>query len=314
MASAKRAVEDAGKQFGLQIGAMGVAYGEVDGYLVQLTPGIDARQPNVVVQLLFDVAGRDQVLIKNSIAADPAVQGADFAAKRLQIVADRATYTQPANFVGSFSGDKLRDLTRALVAAMKNAAPPPPVKCEHCETTESVPPRLVNGAVTRVCEPCIAKLRAAAQAAQAAYDAQPTRLGLAILAAAGTAILGGLVWAGIGIATGSMYAMVGIGAGLLVGFATLAAAGKGNLIVQGITFVATVSSALLGQIFWGAFYFDQAFKEEGLDTDWGQFVQLIPRLLWKSGGDTVFALACGVIGAAMAVGITKRQTVEMKVD
>lgn len=316
MAKPKRAVEEVAQQLNLRIGGGGVAYGILDGYLVQLTPGLTENgKACVYVLLWFDPRDREAAPILQSVVSHPNLSAADVALKRVGIDNGALIYTQIGAFsTGSISSEKLRGAAQALLTALKPAAPPPPNTCEHCGATEPGPPRLINGAATRVCGPCIVKMETAAREAQDAYDAQPTRFGLALLAAGASAVVGAVVWAGLGIMTERMFALVGIGAGLLVGFATLYAAGRGHWIVQVITFVGAIASVLLGELMWVAYALNQAAQAEHVEVDWGAFVQATPEILGSLGSDTFYSLACGIGGAVGAFFITARQKVQFQVD
>jgi hypothetical protein len=184
-----------------------------------------------------------------------------------------------------------------LVAAVKAVSPPPRATCGSCGTTLTDPPLLVNGMVDRMCPQCIERLQEEGRRAQASYDAQPFNFPFALVVAGVLAVVGAGIWAAVAITTHRMFWALGIGIGVLVGFGTAKAAGKIGLPVQVIGALFTILSVLLGQVFFAAYQFHEYAKEQSQTVDWRQFALATPQALVSMGGDTLFALGGGLLGA-----------------
>ncbi|MGD8451467.1 MAG: hypothetical protein PVJ57_06580 [Phycisphaerae bacterium] len=156
--------------------------------------------------------------------------------------------------------------------------------------------------------------QAAGEEAQAAYDARPTRVTLAIVAAAVTGLVGAAIWAFVAIKFEMMFWLLAIGIGVAIGVATAKAAGKGGWLVQFISIVATVVSVVAGNVMVYAYGWSQASAEEGIPVDWPMFVRYIPEMLVEGGSDTLFALGGGLIGAFYAARLAGREKLEVHVE
>jgi hypothetical protein len=128
------------------------------------------------------------------------------------------------------------------------------------------------------------------------------------------AVAGAAAWAGIAIATHRVFWLVAIGVGLAIGWVTTRAAGKAGRAVQILGGVATVISVLLGELFLVAYHLQGQARRGGQQVDWVAFFSAAPSILWQLGGETLFALGGGLIGAWYAARLSARPKIEVRVE
>lgn len=322
MATLKQALADVGGALGLSAPeAGGTCYGMTNGCLVQLLPVAQRRDmPRVkVVIRYFEPARDDQVRAEVEVNAD--LQQLGVPQKRIQVSDGMLCYEYAPSEMKSFSlsgasvsSEGLQSHVDALLGAVRRAVPAPPNVCASCGSANPGEPILVNGLATRICDACIENVTSAAEQAQAAYDALPTRWGLAVPVGLGVGLLGSLAWAGIAIGTNSMFWLLAIGVGIAVGVATVKAAGKGGRLVQLFAAMVTVASVVFGNILIYAYQVNEAVQAEGEEVDWLAFITYIPQMLVAGGSDTAFAIGGGLIGAFSAVARTGRAKLTVDVS
>jgi hypothetical protein len=167
--------------------------------------------------------------------------------------------------------------------------------------------------VDRVCPACAERLQHEARQASARYDEAPLNLPLAVAAAAALAVAGGAAWAGIAIATHRVFWLVAIGVGLAIGWATTKAAGKAGRVVQVLGALATVISVLLGELFLVGYHVQQQARRRRPGGGLAPSSPPLPHPL-QLGGETLFALGGGLIGAWYAARLAARPTIEVRVE
>jgi hypothetical protein len=148
----------------------------------------------------------------------------------------------------------------------------------------------------------------------ARYEDQPANLPLAVITAAALALVTAIGWAAVTIATHRMFWLVAVGGGLLVGWGTTRAAGRGGRSVQAVGVVFTLLGVLLGEIFVIAYRVKEYVTARHLTISWMDFAEAVPRLLWASGAETLFALGGGLIGAYYAARKAAKPTLAVKVE
>lgn len=315
MASAKEAVAAVGSEYDLSPpGKTGICYGICDGYLVQLTPGTNQQNAaQVAVSINYRTAALDEP-VRQGLASSAALAEAGVTAKHVHVQDGVLTYVQGSGFTGGFKPEQLRATVDALLNTVRGVVPLPPCTCRVCGDGAQAGAILINGAVDCLCPTCLAGVQSAAQQAQAAYDAQPTRMGLAVATAVVAAAVGAAVWAGIVIATERMFWLLAIGIGALIGVATAKAAGKGGWPVQVLAVLATVVSVLVGNVLIYAYAANKEITAQGDTVDWLAFARAIPQLLVEGGGDTLFALGSGLFGAYYAARVTVRKKLDVNIE
>jgi len=313
MARMSSVVSEAGRQLGLASQAdQPNMYGELEGYVVQMTAG-KTEGTDCVVGLIRHGSPDAEEAIRGVLAsADTASVGV----KPEDVTVDGGVvaYTQKRTFVRGLDVDSVTKAFDLLFEAVKSSSQPPDNACRLCGGPDMAGPRLLNGVVDRVCDACIDKLHSAAEEARAAYDAIPTNVSLATVVAAILAMLGAVMWAGISIATNRMFWMVAIGIGLLIGFGVTKAAGRRGTIVQTLCIVFTLVSVLLGQLIYIGYYVHQQAGKESAVVDWGKFVLAAPNLLINTGTDTLFAIGGGLVGALYAARKAGKPKMEVRVE
>jgi hypothetical protein len=202
----------------------------------------------------------------------------------------------------------------ALLTAVKLATAPPAAVCRLCGSTSGSTPILVNGVIDRVCPACIERLQHDVKRAMAQYDDQPANLPLAIIVAAVLALVTAVGWAVITVGTQRMFWVVAVGGGVLVGWGTTRAAGRGGRAVQVIGVVFTLLGVLLGEVLVLAYHVKEYAATRQFAVEWAEFARTVPHMLWASGGDTVFALGGGLVGAYYAARMAAKPKLEVKVD
>lgn len=314
MARLTKTVAETGQRLGLPARAgKKIAYGVKDGYLVQLACGQEETHECLVEIIRYGDPGRDDAVreaIRNSV--DLAEKGVK--AKGVEVNDGIVVYKHPRPLFRTLDANAIAGEFEALLRAVKLASPPMPAKCRICGSDSRDEPILLNDLVDRVCPACIERLGYEAQRARQKYEELPLNLPLAVLAAAVLAIVGAAAWAGITIATNRMYWAIAIGSGLLIGYGTTWVAGKGGPVTQVLVAIFTVISVLLGEILFVAYQYYQYTKERAVEVDWQLFIAQVPNILWEMGGDTIFALGGGLIGAYYAVRSAGKPDLEVKVE
>jgi hypothetical protein len=85
-------------------------------------------------------------------------------------------------------------------------------------------------------------------------------------------------------------------------------------VVQVLGALATVISVLLGELFLVGYHVQQQARRLGQTVDWPAFFASAPTILWQLGGETLFALGGGLIGAWYAARLAARPTIEVRVE
>jgi len=313
MASMAGVLSEVGRRLGLasQPNPSNVI-GELDGYQVQLTAAKVEGTDAIVARIRHGSPDAEDVVREGLAGADTASVG--IKPKDVKVDGGMVMYTQKRSFARALNVDSVANAFELLFAAVKSSSQPSANACRMCGGADIAGPRLLNGVVDRVCDSCIAKLHAAVDEARAAYDAIPTNVLFATIAAAILAIVGAVVWAGIGVATGRMYWIVAIGVGLLIGFGVTKTARKRSAVTQTLCIAFTLLSVLFGQLMWIGYHVVQQAGEEGVSVHWGKFLLAAPAILIDTGSDTVFALGGGLMGAFYAARMAGRPKMDVRVE
>lgn len=313
MTSLVKTVLETGKRLGLKPAAgSAIVFGVKDGYLVEAARGGDDN--NAIVEIVrYGDPARDGA-VREAIQRSPGLAAAGVHAKKIQVADGLAMYTHARPMFRSLDAARIAGEVDALLAAVKTGSPPPAAACRLCGGTSASEPILVNGVIDRVCPACVERLQHEAKVATQRYEELPTNVPLAVLAAAVLAVVAAAVWAGVAIATNRMFWVIAIAGGALIGWGTTKAAGRGGLIPQVLGGGFTVASVLLGEVLLAAYRVQQYAKARGGSVHWDIFISKIPAILWDLGGDTLFALGGGLIGAFYAVRTAGKPRLEVKVE
>jgi len=308
------AVLDAGRRLGLGLPpGSKVAFGERDGYLVQLAAGYEGNVECALEVIRYGDATRDAA-VRDAVARSPELDGLGIRAKKITIADGVLVHKRARRLFRSLDPATLAADVEALLRAVKQATAPAPARCRVCGSDSGREPVLINNVVDRVCPACLERMQQDAKRASRAYDERPIRAGSMVLVAAGLALVTAAVWAGIAITTNRMFWLVAIGAGALIGWGTAKAAGRGGRAVQAAGVLFTLVSVLLGQVFFIAWQLQQYARQRGLRVDWNWFATHVPQLLWSTGADTLFALGGGLFGALYAARRAARPRIELDVQ
>lgn len=314
MASLTDTVEQAGRRLGLQVRpGKKTAFGAKDGYLVQLVRGQDGSR-EFVAEIIRHGDTRPLAAVRQAIQSSPELAAGGIKPKNVDVSSGLVVYKHARPMFRSLGPETVAGEVDALLRAVKGACPVMPEACRLCGSASGSEPILLNEVVDRVCPACLERLQHEVKRAREQYESLPFNLPLAGLAAAGLAVVGALAWAGIAIATNRVFWAVAIGSGLLIGWGTSKAAGKGGPATQTLVALFTVVSVLLGEVLVLAYHFDRYAKSRGGAVDWTAFASAIPNLLWNMGGDTLFALGGGLVGAYFAARRAGRPQLDVKVE
>lgn len=313
MASLPKTILEAGKRLGLKPApGAAIVYGVKDGYLVELAQG--GNDNNAIVEIVrYGDAARDAP-VRDGLQRSPSLAAAGVPVKKVEVAGGLAVYKHARPMFRSLDSAKIAAEVDALLGAVKTVSPPPAAACRLCGATSGSDPVLVNGVVDRVCPACIERLQHEAKVATERYEALPVNVPLAVLAAAVLATVVAVAWAGLAIATTRMFWLVAIAGGALIGWGTTKAAGRGGLVPQVVGALFTVISVLLGEILFAAYHVQQFAKSRGQVVHWDIFISRIPAILWDLGGDTLFALGGGLVGALYAVAKAGKPKLDVKVE
>lgn len=302
MSKHEKLATEAGSQlgFGPRRGKT-TTYGLVEGYPAQITAGNDGEVDFYVVMLRYDDEERDAE-VKAALESDAGLSERKI--KGMEIGEGMVVYKRTRRAFGSLKAEQASGDLTAITQVVLEVSPPKEAKCvlalDGCEGGEVRELTLLDNVVNRVCETCLTTLHDQRAELQAAYDAIPTRWAIALPVAFVLTLVGAGVWGGILIASDSMWWMVAIGIGALIGWGVAKAAVKGSLAVQLLSVVSTVVAVVSGNLLFYANQLSGLAEEEGAVVDWGVFVEEIPNLLIAGGGDTLFAVGGGMIGAILA--------------
>jgi hypothetical protein len=199
---------------------------------------------------------------------------------------------------------QVQDWVERLVRALTKWLAPFSGRCEECGGSITGSFVMFEGVPAYICEGCRERYRTQAQLAAASYAQEDANyvLGLAfgVLAAA----VGGTIWALLAIFTGRMFAVAGIGIGFLVAWSYLKGAKKIDLLGQAMSAVLTLAGVVFGMTVLYAHAVSRMRPDVGFRLDAGWYV--FTRMLRESPGDILFAMFCGVLGAAGAVSFLRR--------
>jgi len=290
-----------------------LAYGTRDGYLVEVACGRDGNAECIVEIVRHGDPALDEAVRESLTRAADAGDGG-LRRKRVTVENGVAMHKHPVMFFQRPGADAVAGELEALIRGVSLASPAAPARCRLCGSESGADPVLVNDVVDRVCPACAERLQHEARQASARYDEAPLNLPLAVAAAAALAVAGAAAWAGIAIATHRVFWLVAIGVGLAIGWATTKAAGKAGRVVQVLGALATVISVLLGELFLVGYHVQQQARRGGQAVDWPAFFASAPTILWQLGGETLFALGGGLIGAWYAARLAARPKIEVRVE
>ncbi len=314
MASLADTVAQAGSRLGLRsVPDKQLAYGVRDGYLVELACGRNGNSDCIVEIIRHGDPARDPA-VREAIGRSAEVAAKGVKAKRVKVEDGLVVHRHPVMFFRQPGAEAVTGEVEALLRAVQTASPPAPARCRLCGSEGGAEPVLLNDVVDLVCPACAERLGHEVRQAIERYDAAPTNLPLAVLAAAVLAVVGAVAWAGIAIATNRVVWLVAIGAGILIGWGTARAAGKGGPLIQGTAALFTVASVLLGELLLVAYHVQEQAQRTGQQVSWPAFAAAAPAVLWQLSGETLFALGGGLIGAWYATRRAAHPTIEARVE
>jgi hypothetical protein len=314
MASLADTVIQAGSRLGLKsVPDKKLAYGVRDGYLVEVACGRNGGGDAIVQIIRHGDPARDAA-VREAIGRSADVAAKGIKPKRVDVEDGLVIHRHPVMVFQRPAAEAVAGEVDALLRAVQTASAPTPARCRLCGSDSGAEPVLLNDVVDRVCLACAERLGHETRQAIERYDATPTNLPLAALAAAGLAVLAAVGWAGVAIATNRVFWLVAIGAGLAIGWGTTRAAGKGGRLIQGVAALFTVASVLLGELLLVAYHVQQQAQRAGQRVDWTAFATSSPTILWQLGGETLFALGGGLIGAWYATRWAGRPKIEARVE
>lgn len=288
-------------------------FGVKDGFPVQLTHGQDGGGAFALGLIRYEDAGKDAA-VADAVKAAPDLLSAGAKPKHVAAEGGVLALRMPPAFVGFPKAEVVAARMEAALRAVKAVAPAPAAVCAACKTAAVQEPVLLDGVVARVCSGCLMKVEAETRAAAEAYASRPLNLPLALAAAVVLAVAGAALWGGLIIFTNRMYWMVAVVIGVMVGAGTVKAAGKGGPVVQGIGMGFTLLSVLAGLlVFVGHNVRAEALKEGGT-VDWVLFLRQAPAILVALGGDTLFSLGGGILGAFQAMRLGARPDMTVKIE
>ena len=314
MSTTADTVEQAGRRLGLQVRAGNkTAYGIKDGYLVQLIRGQDGSR-QFVAEMIRHGDTRPPAAVRQAILGSPELAAGGIKPKNVDVSAGLVVYKHPRPLFRNLRPEVVAGEVETLLRAVKRVCPVMPETCRLCGSASGAEPILLNEVVDRICPACLERLQHEAKRAREQYESLHFNLPLAVLTAAVLAVVGALVWAGLAAATNRVFWAIAIGSGLLIGWGTSKAAGKCGPATQTLVALFTVLSVLLGEVLVLAYHFDSYAKTHGGTVNWAAFAAAVPRLLWRTGGDTAFALGGGLIGAYYAARRAGRPSLDVKVE
>ena len=320
MPNLSETVTEAGRALGLQgtqptalALAAPMAYGLKDGYPVQLVRGHDEGQECIVMIVRYDAPERDAA-VREAVAQAPTVHDREITPSRVHVGDGVLVYRHHRNWFRSIPSQTIVAEFEALLTAVKLATTPPAAVCRLCGSTSGSTPILLNDVIDRVCPACVERMQHEVKRAMAQYDDQPANLPLATIVAAVLALVTAVGWAAVTVGTQRMFWLVAVGGGLLVGWGTTRAAGRGGRAVQVIGVVFTLIGVLLGEVLVMAYHVREYAATRQLVISWAEFARAVPHMLWRGGGDTIFALGGGLVGAYYAARKAAKPKLEVKVE
>jgi len=295
-------VQSTARSLGLTAAApAGIAYGVVDGFpaQVQLVRRNNARD----LRIVFRHAGEARLAdLRRALEESPEVKASGVERKHVEVDADKAVLTIPQRaFLGLPNAKVVLSRAQAVLGLLKAASQPAANTCRLCGSAAPEDPVLLGGVVDRVCPGCIERLEEEARQAAAEYHARSANLPFSLVAALVAGAAGGALYGGVMVATHTMVWALAIVTGLMVGFAAVKGAGKGGRPVQAIAAVVTVVSVLAGLLAFMAWQINNQATAQGGTVNWARFVAMSPQLLIAAGGDTIFSLGGGLLGAWTAI-------------
>lgn len=311
---AHRIVREAGESLGLSFHPdQGTAIGMKEGYPVQVV--VRTKGNNTILSgiVRYDDASKDSA-VKETLPGMPEAVQAGIKAKAIEVADGMVIFNNVRGITGFPKVEKFVGNMEALIRSLKSIASPPGLTCRICARASVDQPLLANGVVDRMCPTCIEQIQREAGEQEALYETLPMHIPRAVLVAVITMAIGALAYGGIIILTGRMLWIVAIGIGIGIGFCTGKAAGRVGLPIQALSALATVVSVLLGLVFTAGYYTHQHALKVGVTIDWSVFAASVPQILVEIGGDTVFSLAGGLIGAYFSTRFTRKPDMKIKIE
>jgi len=287
-----------------QAGSGEVAYGVVDGFLVQVQLAERNGLTRIEVIVRYAGEGKEEEL-RRAPDDSPDVKASGIRFRHVQIDDTTATLGIFHEQLSFPEESVVLRRARAFLEVVKSVSAPEPATCRCCGSPSPEDPVLFGGVVDRVCPACIERLQHEEQLAAAEYQSRTANLPLGLVCAVLAGIVGGGLYGAVMIATNYMYWALAIVTGAMVGFAATVGAGKGGLAVQAIAMAVTIGSVLAGLLGFLAYQLDAQAGAAGATVDWRRFIAESPDLLLATPLSTLFSLCGGLIGAWTAIRLAR---------
>ena len=287
----------------------GSVIGARDGYITAIGFDRNREGARVVILLRFKKATQPGPL-KAALAESPslpskkpgkfAAEGADFVRWDWKYSFSKPKPEEVAKFA-----DSLREALKTLTLGFDG-------RCEHCGSSSTPAPTLMNGVPSYICAGCQEKTRVESDQAAMTYEAlepnHPNGLALGI----GAALLGGIAWGVIAYAINRIFLYGAILIGVFVARAVIKGTRKVTRFSQIIVPLLTVGSVLFGD----AIYFALSVMKANQVPFSAKLLQAILSHLWEieSQSGNLLSPVFGLIGAGYALYAARRPKFKTKFE
>ena len=282
----------------------GSAIGKLNGYLTGFGIGKVGDSAAVIILMRFNSVA-DHEVVRQAVIASPLVLEAMGEKKWSKKMEER--FVMGADFL-TFSwgfslrqpgAEKVLNLQRAIVEAIKPFAQPHDTHCDLCSTGKISEVTLYNSMPGYYCEACQAKEGFDAQQAATDYAAKETNLVKGLLFGTVAAFAGALAWGLVAYGINRIFLWGSVLIGLMIAKALFAGMGKVNVIGQIAVFVLTVASVLFGDVI---FFTLSVMKSENVPFSFSIVSYLVTHLVEiESEGSGIMSVIFALFGAGYVV-------------
>ena len=270
----------------------GSAIGERDGYATVIGTMRDGQGMKVAILLRFKKTEQPEI-VKTTLKSAGIKKG------KLGVVGNDFVRWEWKYSLAKPKPEEVAKLVEDLRAAIKPVTTGLDGRCEHCQSTSTPSPTLMNGVPTYICSGCQQKIHQDLDQAAMNYEAiepnYPNGLVLGVLAA----VLGGLAWGLVAYGINRIFLYGAILIGYLVAQAVIKGTRKVTRFGQILIPVLTVASVLFGD---AIFYTLSVMKSENLPFSMKLLSTVIVHL-WEieREGSGILSLLFALVGAGYAL-------------
>jgi hypothetical protein len=194
---------------------------------------------------------------------------------------------------------EVANLAKSIIDTVTNLAPALEARCENCNSTFRQEIVLLDGVPGYYCDVCQQQVRQELDKAGMEYERLPVNFPRGLACGMGAALLGSLAWGGIAFWLNYIYVWVAVGIGYFVAWAVAKGMGKVDRAGQVLTFVLTIASVLVGDMF---FYSLVAAQQAQVPLSLG-VLQVVLAHFWELETEEsgIFSVLFGLGGALAAL-------------